>query len=39
MRWILARLRNQRFFSLAEANRAVAELLESLNQRAFKKLP
>lgn len=38
-RWILARLRNQRFFSLAEANRAVAELLESLNQRAFKKLP
>jgi transposase len=38
-RWILARLRNQRFFSLNEANRAVAELLASLNQRAFKKLP
>jgi len=38
-RWILARLRNQRFFSLAEANRAIAELLESLNQRLFKKLP
>jgi transposase len=38
-RWILARLRNQRFFSLAEANRAVTELLELLNQRAFKKLP
>lgn len=38
-RWILARLRNQRFFSLAEANRAVAELLEALNRRAFKKLP
>lgn len=38
-RWILARLRNQRFFSLADANRAVADLLESLNQRAFKKLP
>ncbi|MDP2784428.1 MAG: IS21 family transposase, partial [Sulfurimicrobium sp.] len=38
-RWILARLRNQRFFSLSDANRAVAELLESLNQRPFKKLP
>jgi transposase len=38
-RWILARLRNQRFFSLAEANRVIAELLESLNQRPFKKLP
>lgn len=38
-RWILARLRNQRFFSLADANRAVAELLEALNRRAFKKLP
>lgn len=38
-RWILARLRNQRFFSLAEANRAIAELLASLNQRPFKKLP
>lgn len=37
-RLILARLRNQRFFSLAEANRAVAELLESLNQlgRAYR---
>lgn len=38
-RWILARLRNQRFFSLEEANRAVAALLADLNQRAFKKLP
>ena len=38
-RWILARLRNQRFFSLGEANRAIAQLLESLNQRPFKKLP
>jgi transposase len=38
-RWILARLRNQRFFSLAEANRAIAQLLVSLNQRPFKKMP
>lgn len=38
-RWILARLRNQRFFSLDEANRAIAELLNDLNRRAFKKLP
>jgi len=38
-RWILARLRNRRFFSLAELNRAIAQLLVDLNQRAFKKLP
>jgi transposase len=38
-RWILARLRNRRFFSLVELNRAIAELLTDLNQRAFKKLP
>jgi transposase len=38
-RWILARLRNRRFFNLAELNRAIAELLTDLNQRAFKKLP
>jgi transposase len=38
-RWILARLRNQRFFSLAEANRAISALLTDLNQRPFKKLP
>lgn len=38
-RWILARLRNQRFFNLGEANRAIAELLNDLNRRAFKKLP
>ena len=38
-RWILARLRNRQFFSLAELNRAIAELLVDLNQRAFKKLP
>jgi transposase len=38
-RWILARLRNRRFFSLAELNLAIAELLVDLNQRPFKKLP
>ena len=38
-RWILARLRNRRLFSLAELNRAIAELLADLNNRPFKKLP
>jgi transposase len=38
-RWILARLRNRRFFSLGELNVAIAELLVDLNQRPFKKLP
>jgi len=38
-RWILARLRNRRFFSLAELNAAMAELLEDLNQRPFRRLP
>jgi transposase len=38
-RWILARLRHRRFFSLAELNAAMAELLVELNDRAFKKLP
>lgn len=37
-RWILARLRNRRFFSLDELNIAIAELLEELNRRPFKKL-
>jgi transposase len=38
-RWILARLRNRRFYSLAEANAAIAELVAWLNDRPFKKLP
>jgi len=38
-RWILARLRHQTFFSLAELNRAIAALLVELNQRPFKALP
>ena len=38
-RWILARLRNRKFFNLMELNHAIALLLNDLNQRAFKKLP
>ena len=38
-RWILARLRNQTFFGLAELNRAILELLHMLNERPFKKMP
>ena len=38
-RWILARLRKYTFFSLGELNKAIAELLVDLNNRAFKKLP
>src|SRR5690606_22178189 len=38
-RWILARLRNRRFFSLAELNDAIRALLAELNARPFKKLP
>lgn len=38
-RWILARLRHQRFFSLAEVNTAIRPLLVVLNARPFKKLP
>ena len=37
-RWILARLRNQDFFSLGELNKTIAQLVERLNTRAFKKL-
>ena len=37
-RWILARLRNRQFFSLAELNAAIRELLIDLNNRPFKKL-
>jgi len=38
-RWILARLRNHTFFSLAELNREIRKLLEVLNAKPFKKLP
>ena len=37
-RWILAVLRHRTFFSLAELNAAIRELLESLNTRAMRKL-
>jgi transposase len=36
-RWILARLRNRRFFELAELNAAISELLEDLNGRPMQK--
>jgi transposase len=36
-RWIVAALRHRKFFSLGELNRAIAELLDKLNQRPFKK--
>ena len=35
-RWILARLRKQRFFSLAELNAAIRELLDELNARPLR---
>ena len=35
-RWILARLRNRRFFSLAELNVAIRELLDDLNDRPMR---
>ena len=38
-RWILAALRHRQRFSLAELNRAIRGLLETLNNRPFKKLP
>lgn len=37
-RWILARLRNRTFFSLAELNQAIRELLEELNSRPMEHL-
>jgi transposase len=38
-RWVLARLRNRRFYSLGEANIEVAKLVAWLNDRPFKKMP
>jgi transposase len=37
-RWILAALRNHRFFSLAEINRAIKEKLTEFNERPLQKL-
>src|SRR5581483_9586800 len=36
-RWIVAALRHQRFYSVAEINEAIVGLLERLNQRRFRK--
>ena len=38
-RWILARLRNRQFFSLAELNRAIGELVDVCNDKRFQKMP
>lgn len=38
-RWVLAPLRNRRFFSLAELNEAIALLLTALNARPFRGEP
>ena len=38
-RWIIAALRHRKFFSLADLNEAIAELLERLNARPFRKRP
>ena len=38
-RWVLAALRHQTLFSLAELNAAIARLLERLSARALRKLP
>ena len=37
-RWILARLRNRQFFSLAELNQAIRELVDQLNDRPMRRL-
>lgn len=38
-RWIIAALRHHRFFSVSDANKAVRQLLERVNQKAFRKRP
>jgi len=38
-RWLLARLRDQVFFSLTELNQALCPLLQQLNQQPFQKQP
>jgi transposase len=37
-RWILARLRNRRFFSLGELNQAIGELVTDLNAKPMRRL-
>jgi hypothetical protein len=36
-RWILASLGHRKFFSLAEANQSIGELLHRINHRPFRK--
>jgi transposase len=38
-RWIIAALRHRKFFQLGAANDAIAELLDRLNNRPFRKRP
>jgi transposase len=38
-RWIVAALRYRRFFSVAQLNLAIGELLAKINQRPFRKRP
>ena len=38
-RWIMARLRHQKFDSVHEVNQAMAPLLKRLNEKLFQKLP
>ena len=38
-RWVLAPLRNRRFFSLAELNEAISERLDEVNNRPFRGEP
>jgi hypothetical protein len=38
-RWIVAALRHRKFFSLADLNEAIADLLDRLNARPFRKRP
>ena len=35
-RWVLARLRNEQFFSLADLNRRIGELIKELNERPMR---
>lgn len=38
-RWIINKLKQETFFSIAEINTRIAELLQILNDRPFKKIP
>jgi transposase len=37
-RWVLARLRHRRFFSLGELNAAIGELIDELNSRTMRRI-